>query len=489
MPNQALGLHRVAPRVYDLTGTRTGSIRDQLLRASLVANSLVDIKEISRAEDLLVIGAGAAGMCAAMSAAFRGINVTVVERNRVPFATFFRARWRRVDPCEYDWPHPHFQQGLFPRSNGWFPLPQLTGTGAALAHDWLNVWKAWKVLYDRQGKRGHIELLTRLDGRDMAHPSNHHYPAGAPRIEVSASWQAGAARVVRSFGSIINAAGFGMECTDSDGQSPDPWNGFQGPAFWVDDDQIPNDSTKRFPHTNVVISGGGDGAMQDFQRVVAGRFGQDLLKALQNTFQQHAPGFQLDADSMIRKLLSAEETARRMHAWQRQAHPAKQMTVAWHQAFEQAIQPHILSLGQNTLDAIANGVVRDELKKGLLKVTWSHRLSTPEYAYALNRFLCLVLQVLCASTSSSKIKQNVQILPMHEISSITPSNQSSGHLCIQARGCVGVPHDVTLISSTGVPHPIQKVDLIIVRHGADRSAIPGRGPYTPEQMTPYDIPI
>lgn len=489
MPNQALGLHRVAPRVYDLTGTRTGSIRDQLLRASLVANCLIDTHEISSALELLVIGAGAAGMCAAMSAAYRGINVTVVERGSAPFITFFRACWRRVDPCEYDWPHPHFQQGMFPRANGWFPLPQFAGTGAALAHDWTALWQAWQTHYDSQGKRGHIELLTQLDGRDMVDSSNHRYPAGASRIDVKASWQTNAPSTEKSFGAIINAAGFGMECTDSNGQSPDPWNGFQGPAFWTDDDQISDDATEPFPYKSVVISGGGDGAMQDFQRVVSGRFGRDLLKALQDSLLRHAPHFQLDADGVIRQVLSAEEAARRMHAWQRQGHPAKRMTESWHRAFEKAITNHLATLPPRVLDAVTNDILRQELQQGQLKVTWSHRLSTPEYAYALNRFLCIVLKELCTSCSSNNIQSNVEILPSHEIAAIELSNKTSQHHCVQARTCIGVQHDVTLTSFTHVTRVIQKVDLIVVRHGADRSAIPGRGPYTPEQMTPYDIPV
>ena len=489
MPNQALGLHRVAPRVYDLTGTRTGSIRDQLLRAGLVANGLIDTNEISSADHLLVIGAGAAGMCAAMNAAYWGVNVTVVELDQVPFATFFRARWRRVDPCEYDWPHPHCQQGLFPQSNGWFPLPQTTGTGADLAHSWTHLWQQWQALYDGKGKRGHIELLTSLDGRPMVNPANHRYPAGANHVEVSAPWQTGGTPSARPFGAIINAAGFGVECTDSDGQCPDPWNGFQGPAFWKDDDQIPNDPKEHIPHTNVVISGGGDGAMQDFQRVVTGHFGLTLLKALQDAIDHHRPGFQLDADGVIRSLLSAEESARRMHAWQRQAHPAKQMTAAWHTAFEQAIVPHIKRLGQAALDAVAHDVLRGRLKNGQLKVTWAHRLSTPEYAYALNRFLCLVLNTLCSEASSNMIKHSVQLLPRHEITAISPSAKANHHPCVSAKGCIGVLHDVTLTSHTGSPHPIKDVDLIIVRHGADRSTTPGRGPYAPEQMTPYDIPV
>ncbi len=489
MPSQALGLHRVAPRVYDLTGTRTGSIRDQLIRASLVANSLIDVNEISSADALLVIGAGAAGMCAAMSAAYRGANVTVVERGLAPFATFFRARWRRVDPCEYDWPHPHCIQGRFPQSNGWFPLPQTTGTGADLAHSWTHLWQQWQALYDGKGNRGHIELLTSLDGRAMMDSAHHRYSASSRHVEVNAPWQPMAAPSTRQFGSIINAAGFGVECTDSNGQSPDPWNGFQGPAFWKDDDQIPIDPSDAFPHANVIISGGGDGAMQDFQRVVTGRFGLDLLKTLQDSINRHSPGIRLDNDGVIRQLLSAEETGRRMHSWQRPAHPARQMLAAWHQTFASAITPHIMGLGQATLDAVARDVVRDELKNGQLNVAWVHRLSTPEYAYALNRFLCLVLQSLCTASSSSTIKQGVQILPRHEITAISPCAKVAPHACVQPKTCIGRPHDVTLTPFAGMPYVVPRVDLIIVRHGANRSATPGRGADTPEQMTPYDIPV
>ncbi len=79
MSNQVLALHRVSPRCYDLTGLRTGSVRDQLLRSTLIVNSLCAEGAIGVGFPLLVFGAGAAGMNAAMLAAARHVDVTVVE--------------------------------------------------------------------------------------------------------------------------------------------------------------------------------------------------------------------------------------------------------------------------------------------------------------------------------------------------------------------------------------------------------------------------
>jgi NADPH-dependent 2,4-dienoyl-CoA reductase/sulfur reductase-like enzyme len=76
--SQVLGLHQITPRCFDLTRVRTGSVRDQLLRAALMCDALlsagiVDVEVTDeRARSLLVLGAGVAGVALALSAAERG---------------------------------------------------------------------------------------------------------------------------------------------------------------------------------------------------------------------------------------------------------------------------------------------------------------------------------------------------------------------------------------------------------------------------------
>src|SRR6266849_982746 len=77
---QVLSLHRITPRCYDLTSVRTGSVRDQLIRATLLADALHESGLINDQAPLLIMGAGVAGVALGLAAADRGVNVTVVEK-------------------------------------------------------------------------------------------------------------------------------------------------------------------------------------------------------------------------------------------------------------------------------------------------------------------------------------------------------------------------------------------------------------------------
>src|SRR3954452_15268767 len=101
--SQVLALHRVSEHRFELSGLRTGSVRDQMLRAQLLVEALCDAKPplINATQRLIVAGGGVAGAVAALTAAARGVRVDVIERSDNLFTTQLGVNTRWLDPTEF----------------------------------------------------------------------------------------------------------------------------------------------------------------------------------------------------------------------------------------------------------------------------------------------------------------------------------------------------------------------------------------------------
>ncbi|ALN55970.1 FAD dependent oxidoreductase [Lysobacter enzymogenes] len=94
---------KCAPNVFDLSADMShASIRDQVVRARLLARDLAALPQPPRS--VLVVGAGFAGVSAALTLAKAGIAVTVVEVNSQPFQLQSSAQDRYIAPFMYEWP-------------------------------------------------------------------------------------------------------------------------------------------------------------------------------------------------------------------------------------------------------------------------------------------------------------------------------------------------------------------------------------------------
>jgi len=482
LPNQALAFHRVSKHVYDLTGLRTGSVRDQLLRSSLVTHCLADELLITRSRKLLVFGAGAAGLNAAITAADRGVSVDLIEINQDPFASFRLASWRRIDPVEYDWPHPHYDDGIFPSAGSGIPLVQQSGTGDDLAQVWAAFWQWWNNTCNGVAHRGTVTLMTSTDAQLFK--GGIQEAQGNSHVNVTGPWPSGIG--TRMYGAVLSCVGFGPERT-FDEHLPARWGGYIGPSFWLDDDQIVQGNVTPLGVSEVVISGGGDGGMQDFQRVMTGEFGKELLHKL--NAEASALGIDLAPDAMVRSFLEAEDAGRRAYAWQRASQPIAVDMAKWHDAFADGVRQLFSQLKTTSLSdlrRIASTILRPELLSMQLSVTWVYKDETPGYAYALNRYLALVIQELASITDRYGMAPKVQVLAKHEIVKIGPTHYA--HKCVSPQSCFGIEHDVMIKDSrTGATTTLTDVGLIIVRHGALPDPLLA-GAAVREQMTPFDFP-
>lgn len=70
--DQALSFDRVGDSKYERSGLRTGSVRDQILRAQLLVERLHDAGQIGEGRPLVVVGGGAAGVTVRSRRAFAG---------------------------------------------------------------------------------------------------------------------------------------------------------------------------------------------------------------------------------------------------------------------------------------------------------------------------------------------------------------------------------------------------------------------------------
>lgn len=480
MSHQVLALHRVSPRCYDLSGVQPGSIRDQLLRSTSVVHALLNQNAIGPGFPLLVYGAGPAGINAAMLAALCHVDVTVVEQDQRLFKTIAAAWRRRVDPCEYDWPHAHWTCSTFPAS-GRIPLPQTKAMcGADLAAAFKLQWEDFLITDNGSGRNGTVTLvkgvvattLTELDDpADLFLKVTGPLEAGSPTVHT------------KQFGARIACMGQGEELV-AEWPLLGRWNGYRGPAFWTDSDGI--DANRPLPAGvgSIIISGAGDGGMQDFQRVATSCFGRQLFQRLESAARS-CPSPEADVlptDTMIKKFLSAEEKARRACGWATSAAAVSRVFKEWHAGFKKPVEDMVDGWSTAVAQHVAQCLFRPEMfgAKPQPDITWVMREQTPGSAYALNRYLSLLL---CALAERFWPEQ-IRIYPASSIESISAQD----HACKHAAACVGRKHLVKI--DTGGTRPVSRTaELIIIRHGIEnRRPLRGAPVPVPLQMPPFDLP-
>jgi hypothetical protein len=475
MPNQVLELHRVSARCFDLSGIRTGNIRDQLLRSCAVVNALEQEGLIGPRRPLLVCGAGPAGINAAMNASERGVDVVVLEREKTPFHTIDKS-FRHVDPTEYDWPHTHWDHGRFPLQIGAVPRPvnglrQASQYASVLVSAWKREWKMFQKNRQGSAHRGRVELRTEVDasGITCRDPGTGHF------VDVSGYWTPKRDRIeLKTFGAVLSCVGHGEERV-----SVVPPQGsaaaYTGPRFWHDNDMICPEAPLPEGVSNVVVSGGGDGAMQDIQRVLTSHCGKQLYGKLQQ--EVLAPS----AD-ILTKLLSAEESARRQYCWTSSRYGITVALWEWNHAFDSLVDEQLAGisdfLAHDGYDRLFCGPGRENPPK----LWWVYDQPSPSHAYALNRYLVTFLIKLAERTRGDA--SPIKILPDSKISAIIGE---PGHSCGNALDCIGMRHEVTVTGAN--PDTLENIHLIILRHGIEpSSAILRQRLPLPEQLSPFELP-
>lgn len=440
-----LSSYIVAPFCFEVGGVLSPiSIRDQMIRSSLVVDRAWQRGIIGPARPLLIVGAGAAGATGAIRAAQLGVRTVLIEKSLAPFSRQAGCHTRFIDPTQYDWPVDHWNQGCFP----WkitppmspMPLPWTAAPANRLAIVWRNTLNKARVRFAR--------ILSVYYDTYLLCPPTPHGTLVEPTFSRFVP--------VKQFGAVLSTVGFGTEiCT---------LGRFSGFRFWdADQLQHPTLGLNAGSKLRVLISGGGDGSLQDFIRILTTRSPGEIYEGL--------PIDERTRTETERRLHSAEDQAQRAHIWATENHDheiyerldKQYQTQVQRLRFEKSLWSDIVEY----LDKIVRRSQRTEM---VFHCTHFSR------CYGLNRFVSLLLAAYLGNRAKVKV-----LYPNTVVHSIVGE---SPHSCRgDAVDCYGKEHAVVFrsascpgISRISTIKPDSTYDVIVLRHGV-------RPPYTIFQST------
>ena len=101
--------HEVEPLLYDIGGPRSPvAIRDQIVRARYLVERLIRERVVATDSQILVVGAGVAGVATTIDAANNGLRPVLIDALPTSFHLQSGSISRWIDPTQYDWPQPHW---------------------------------------------------------------------------------------------------------------------------------------------------------------------------------------------------------------------------------------------------------------------------------------------------------------------------------------------------------------------------------------------
>ena len=203
-----------------------------------------------RRSNLLIIGAGVAGVTAAWQAANLGVNVTLTDENPRPFSAQESCASRWLHPNEYRWPESGFGNQYFPFEDK-ADVPDILHWRAGLPSE---IVERWRSRFD-----GWINAQVEPSKGSVTWRDDLPLPYdGMPLLRYFESV---------GFGDIFDIV---LLCLGGREQCFVKKSQHRGFRFWETDDYGKIDygaSAKPERRLRTLISGGGDGALQDFLRI------------------------------------------------------------------------------------------------------------------------------------------------------------------------------------------------------------------------------
>lgn len=479
MADPFLLAHEVEPLLFDIGGPRAPiAIRDQMVRARYLIERLRHAGLVARGSHVLIVGAGAAGVTAALDAVSHGLLVTLIDALPLPFQLQARCRTRWIDPTQYDWPQPHWHVARWPvssRTRG-FPLPFIADRADRLARSWSST-----LALARAGLAGrlHVRPHTKL----AAWPTPVLSPAGLVIARDAQLLPSGGAMTMLQAAAVVLARGFGTERCVVEDNPPRHGRGparYESSRFWDTDPYESHGMGLSVTAPSIVVSGGGDGALQDFLRLVTG-----LPSAAALLHRLTADPKVRDAIAIVRTTLAAEEDqAQRALLWSGTTEHDHDVLERLHGAHRSTVDAIVRS---SVWPIITSALARLVGSRNVLGIEMTHSCTHFPAAYALNRFLVLlVARWLETQRTPSPLRSGVRLVR------VDPA--APGHVC--TGGCWGPSHVATFVPHACLPGTAPSgsiaplsYDGIVVRHGIEPHALAaGAARRVVRQSPPYHYP-
>jgi hypothetical protein len=445
--------HNVRHQLYDI-GPRFSpiSIRDQMIRGYVLVVRAIRQQIIGPGKPLLVVGAGAAGATAAMIAADRGVETTLIEHGDGPFSLQLGCHTRWVDPVVYDWPAEHWTTGEFPWRGVALPLHWEAGSSAAIAGNWE------KFLNDEVSLN---PLLTLVRKAELEKPLELGKDENEKLIEV---YYQSVDSPVREgpfkFAMILSCIGAGPDKVEIDN--------YRGESFWNDDSYADaNLGLTGYTSPRILISGSGDGALQDFLRIVTKKkSAKEIYQSLPTRLQQKA----------AHAISSHEDHYQRAFTWSANADGSYKaddchIQVTLQNQYMDLVN-QVLAKYKSELPAAIDPILKDTPER--LMITLAFECTHFSHCYPLNHFLVLLLARYLEQRVNKKkvLSANTRVVKL--------IGRDSNHVCDRENRdeCEEQPHEASFIPancSTSRDAPTENANflqngpfnVIIVRHGID----------------------
>jgi hypothetical protein len=365
----------------------------------------------------------------------------VLDKEAQPFTVQKGCTSRWVCPTQYDWPVDHFREAKYPFNPQLWgkPLSWCAGPADQIANEWQS--QLHQARLDYSGKidfRGHTVLTDPDPGLDGSGDFVWVNTAEATAFLPDGTATSFAPKPPDPFPvrAVLLAFGFGTEqvwVNRADGTEVPA----RGLAFWQDDPVAqPNLGVPHDP-AHVLITGSGDGALQDFLRTVI----------------EAPPGGYVYAHDVYDHLPIPQEVEHELQSIQDHA----QRAYAWGAGSRHDHQP-LFQLHQEHLRLVDYLLDHDDLGPAIRsKVSYLLRDPLPEVrvvfecdhfsnCYGLNRFLALLIARVLEE------KQGPVLFPGYRVVDLIP--QAAPHTC-QAKAynasnpmdpdaCHGWRHDVVV---------------------------------------------
>ena len=475
-------LPKPAPDIYRIGQYAPVSIRDQVVRAMYLVDRLFVTGSLAASTQLVIVGAGVAGVTMALHAAARGVaRILLYDQGAGVLALQAASTSRWLCPTQYDWPASHWDTAQWPVPE---PAPRFFTSvtlappvhlAAKLASRWASQFQ--NLLRPRQrSKQVVLQPNTKVSGWTPR-------PLGGYDVDlVDSRTNAPLAAVGADL--IVFAGGFGGERVDVADTNP-KFADFQGLPFWSTDKfERPSFGMPSVSH-GVLVSGSGDGALQDFARLVTGR------KSARDVWDTVTSGVQHDWwVAELNAVWHWEDHARRSAQFAPQHLSICELQRRLHGRYAAVIQELTASPTDwngvlSRLDPFVNGSGRP-LDKVWLAVKGDHFDS----CYPLNRVVVLVLLEYIRARKAS-----------HEalLANTAVKTTSSAHAASCANGCWGNAHDVVLAQGVACDTTAKQIkswtntrteryDGLVIRHGIEPAVVAGAAQMLTVQNLPFHLP-